>query len=157
MTTDPAVKIRDGVYTVITGATFEYGEISVEKTYFPQENIEDLVSKPKIKVVGFFLSDDIEREFRLAGNYKITIPVQINIQQKIDPTDTEKIDKIHRLITQVLELLEDDELVTDENFTWERTEPLKDENGLIFSYEQLATSGVFQAIFTAHFSYIKGN
>lgn len=156
-TTDYSVLIRDGVYNkfVSQQSTFEIGPVQIEKTYFPQEDLEDLSEHPHIKVVGFFLGDDLTRELRLARAYPIDIPVSISIQQHVDKKDTAYIDKLHRLIRQLLQLLEDDELVEGYNFSWMRTEPLKDENGLIYSYEQLASQGVFQAIFTAHYTFIK--
>lgn len=157
VTTDYSVLIRDAVYDKIVGQkhTFEIGTVEVEKTYFPQENLEDLSDHPHIKVVGFFLGDDLTRELRKARAYPIDIPVTISIQQHVDKKDTDYIDRLHRLIRQLLQLLEDDELVSGYDFNWMRTEPLKDENGLIYSYEQLATQGVFQAIFTAHYTFIK--
>lgn len=151
------VAIRDGVYDAIVAAANDYviNYADVEKTYYPQENLESLESEPKIKVIAIGYGSSRMREYRAAGTVLLDVPVQIAIQRRVNPTDTATIDELVLLIEQVMNTCEDDELVAGEDYTWDRTDPLKDDNDLIYSYEQLTVEGVFQAVFTVHYQYVK--
>lgn len=151
------VIIRDGVYDKILAskASFVITRFDVEKTYYPHENLEDLTEQPKVKVVAIGFGSTRERMLRDGKAIQLNIPVQVAIQQKVDPKDNYTIDRLVELIEQIMNVCEDDELVTGQDYTWLRTEPFKDENDLIYSYEALTVNGVFQAVFTAHYSHIK--
>lgn len=125
-----------------------------EETYFPQEKLENLGAKPVFKFVSLGITTERIRELRSPEHILITVPVQVAIQQRVTPTNTAYIDKLVELSEQVMSTLEDDELVVGEDYNWQRTEPLKDENGLIYSYQDLFNKGVFNVIFTCHYTYI---
>lgn len=153
------VKIRDGVYEKVRSslASFTLKDAALEKTYFPRLNInlEDLAEKPTIRFVAIGVTSSRDRTLRNTEVVQISVPTQIAIQQKVDPSDTAYIDKLVEFAEEIMDVIEDDELVSGEDFTWESTEPLRDENGLIYDYETLYTNSVFQAIFTVAYSYIK--
>jgi microsomal dipeptidase-like Zn-dependent dipeptidase len=151
------VTIRDAVYDKIVAskATFVITRFDVEKTYFPSEDLENLSEQPKVKVIAVGFGSNRERVYRDGKTIQLDLPVQVAIQQKVDPKNNPPIDKLVELIEQIMNICEDDELVSGQDYTWLRTEPLKDENDLIYSYEALTVNGVFQAVFTVHYSYIK--
>ena len=151
------VTIRDAVYDKIVAskATFVITRFDVEKTYFPSEDLENLSEQPKVKVIAVGFGSNRERVYRDGKTIQLDLPVQVAIQQKVDPKNNPPIDKLVELIEQIINICEDDELVSGQDYTWLRTEPLKDENDLIYSYEALTVNGVFQAVFTVHYSYIK--
>jgi len=151
------VRIRKGVFQAIDTAkiNYELTNATVEQTYFPREDLDEMGSTPKIKVIAVGHSTERTRALRDVTKVKLTLPVQIAIQQKLDLTNTSDIDKLIRLAEQVRETIEDDELVADEDFTWSHTDPLQDEEGNTFSYQSLIQKGVVMVIFTVYYTYIK--
>jgi len=155
------VAIRDGAYDQVNTdmAGYVITDLDLEKTYFPQENLEDLVAKPKVKFVSIGIASNRDRQFRSTAPAELLVPVQVAIQQKVDPTDTTTIDTLVELIEEIILSLEDDELVAagtnGETYSWSSSVPLKDENDLVYSYEQLTVQGVFQSIYTINYNYVK--
>lgn len=151
------VTIRDAVYDKIVASksTFVITRFDVEKTYFPSEDLENLAEQPKVKVIAVGFGNNRERVYRDGKAVQLDVPVQVAIQQKVDQKSNPIIDRLVELVEQIMNVCEDDELVIGKDYTWMRTEPLKDENDLIYSYESLSSNGVFQAVFTVHYSYIK--
>lgn len=151
------VKIRKGVAAKIIAdlGTYAIPEIAVEETYFPNEKLESIGDTPFIKVVCIAPADARSRELRNVAVSTLRLGVQIAVQQKVNPTKTDEIDTLILVSEQVMDSLRDDELVTGENFNWSETQPLLDENGLVFSYEQLVVQNVFNVVFTVFFTYIK--
>lgn len=148
--------IRDGVYDKIAADVSSYVDTSaqVEKTYFPTHKLKDIAQDAfaHIKVVG--KGFDQTRLLRQISRTQLELPVEIAVQRFVDPTDTDVIDELIELTQQVMVSCADDELVTGANYGWLRTEALRDENNLPFSYEQLRTEHTFQAIFTAYYVHI---
>jgi len=101
------------------------------------------------------MGSERNRELRDTNIVKLDLAVMVHVQQRIDPTATSTIDTLVELVEQIMQDCEDDDLVSGADFNWGFTEPLKDENDLIYSYEALTVSGVFQAVFIAHYNYIK--
>lgn len=151
------IRIRKGVYAAIDAARINYetNTATVKQTYFPREDLDTMGTIPHIKVIAIGHSTERNRELRERTIIKLTLPVQIAVQQKLDLDDTDGIDKLIRLAEQIRETIEDDELVANEDFTWSRTEALQDEEGNTFSYQSLIQKGVVMVIFTAHYIYIK--
>jgi hypothetical protein len=150
-----AETIRVAVYDKIVAdkATYAITDFDVEQTYYPNENLADLATRPKIKVVTVGPDAIRDRQLRNPVMVLLQLPVQVCIQQQVTPTDTDTIDDLVELVEDIMDDLEDDELVTD--YRWQRTEALKDENNLPYSYEQLTQEGVFNAIFTVFYQHIK--
>jgi len=155
------VAIRNGAYDQVNTdmPTYVLTDLDLEKTYFPQENLEDLVAKPKIKFVAIGIASNRNRQFRNTSSIELLVPVQVAIQQKVDPNDVITLDTLVELTEQIVTSLEDDELVAagtnGETYSWSSSVPLKDENELIYSYEQLMTQGVFQSVYTINYNYVK--
>jgi len=152
------VTIRKAVYTAIDAARngYDLNDIDLQETYFPRENLEDIGEKPFVKIISLGHSKTRERSLRSTQMILLNIPVQVAIQQRVDDIrDTEYLDKIVRLAEQIRETLEDDELVTGQDYSWQSTVPLQDAEGNTFSYEDLTIKGVFGIIFTLHYQFIK--
>lgn len=152
-----ATTIRNAVHSKIEEDrdTYVITTFDLHETFYPRESIEDLKERPAIKVVSMANSSSRDRNLRNPEKLLLQLPVQINVQQKVNPTDTKQIDTLLELMEQIQNSLEDDDLVTDEDYSWMSTDPLRDENGLVFSYEQLTVQNVFNGIFTVTYQTFK--
>lgn len=148
--------IRNGVYTKITGnnSSCVITDFDIEKTYYPTSRIEDIGDKPEVKVCALGMGIERDRYLRDPTKKILELGVMVHVQQRIDPTDTDRADKLVELGEDIMDLCEDDELVAGSSYSWLRTEPLKDENDLIYSYEALTVNGVFQTVFVLFYRYI---
>jgi hypothetical protein len=150
-------RIRDGVYEKVSNDIPGYVDTKavVEKTYFPNHRLQDIGQDAfaHIKVVG--KGFDQARIVRDATRTRLELPVELAVQRFVDPTDTDLIDDLIKLTEQVMASCADDELVAGANYGWLRTEALRDENNLPFSYEQLTREHIFQAIFTAYYAHVR--
>ncbi len=149
--------IRDAIVAKIKAdrPTYKIPNIEVEPTFFPQENLENLGEVPKAKVTCMGVGASRDRQLRSTDVVVMTIPVQVAIQQRVNPSDVATIDALLETVEQVMDSLESDYLVTNEDYIWAGTDPLTDEDDLIYSYEQLWTEGVFQSISIFRYTYIK--
>jgi len=148
--------IRSGVYDQIVArkSTFAITDFTTEETYFPTARIEDISSKPEVKVCSIGMGVDRPRQLRDPTKKVLELGVMVHVQQRIDPADTATADSIIELVEDIMDACEDDDLVAGASYSWLRTEPLKDENDLIYSYEALTVNGVFQAVFILFYRYI---
>ncbi len=150
------VEIRKGLAAAVTAQQGGVGYVLpfiLEETYFPSEDLENLQTNIYVKLVTSGFASD--RQLR-SINPLNSVPVQIAIQKKVvNKNDTAELDDLMELLDQLMATAMDDELGTTRRYTWQRNEPLQDENGLPFAYEQLTTKGVFQAIFIAMYQQIK--
>lgn len=152
------VTIRKGVFNAINSAKsgYELPDSVIQETYFPREDLENLGTIPHIKIVAIGHSRERERLLRTPTKVLLSLPVQIAVQQRVDNLDdVDYLDSLLRFAEQIRETCEDDELVSGEDYNWERTEPLHDEEGNTYSYQDLIQKGVFQVIFTVFYQYIK--
>jgi hypothetical protein len=147
--------VHDKIHQDLKTGSYSIVDCDLEKVYYPQENLEDLGAKPYIKVISVGFGADRDRTLRNSTRVLLSLPVQVAVQQRVDKSDTDYIDKIVQLVEEIMDALEDDELVEEARYTWQRTVPLKDENDLPYSYEQLTTQSVFQSIFTVYYQHIK--
>lgn len=150
------VKIRNGVHDQINDnkASCVITNYKVDKTYYPTSRLEDIQGIPEVKVVNLGMGAERGRELRNPEKKVLELGVMVHVQQRIDPGDTDRADLLVELVEDLMDLCEDDELVTGEKYSWLRTEPLKDENDLIYSYEALTVNGVFQAVFVLFYRHI---
>lgn len=130
-------------------------DLQLGETFFPKAKLEDLGTKPYI----WFVIPCPGTRNRVLRNKSsaVQLPIQVAIQYRT--TDDATIETLLDLIDQIQNSCENDFTETSGgttyNFTWNNTEPLKDDNGLAYSYEQLTTLGVFQSILNFTFDYIK--
>lgn len=146
--------VRDGAYTKIQAvqATLPITSFDLTKSYFPHYHLEDVQSQPVVAVTAIGMGAERLRQFRNAGVKKIDLAIMLSIlKQNADKGDTSALDLLLELGEAILDHLEDDDIVS--GVTWSNTEPLKDENGLIYDYESLAESGVFQSVSILHYNY----
>lgn len=146
--------LRDALKTLVDAAKSGYviGSSVTESSFFPQENLESLGSAPQIKFVAIGWHSNRERILRNRTS-EVDVPCQIAVQKLVtDITDTDAIDDLVELCEQVQATVETD--ISSPRFSWLRTEPLRDENGLIYSYQRLAMESVFQSVFTPVYRYI---
>lgn len=151
------VRIRKAATLAIDAdrPNYVFSDFDLKETYLPQESLEDLGNKPFVKVVSIGHSAERQRILRDTTKVLLSLPVQIAIQQRVNVEDTEYIDKLVLFAEQIRQTLEDDELVSGEDYQWQKTEPLQDPEGNTFSYQDLIQKGVFNVIFTAFYHYIK--
>lgn len=150
------VEIRNHLKSIVDAAKPSYviTDFDTESTYFPQEKIEDLSAKPKAKFIAIGFASSRDRLVRNSAKIEVEVPVQIAVQQSL--SSVASMDLLVELVEQIMATCETDYAVsTGHSFSWLRTEPMKDENGLTYSYEQLKTAGVFQSIFTPIYKHIK--
>lgn len=150
------VTIRDAVYDklVVNKGSFVI-PAEVEKTDYPQHNLQEMEDETFVLVVGLSYGTVIERGVRAVKRILLNLPVQIAIQRRVDPRDLSTTNQLKQLYEQVFDLCMDDKLVADQDYTFQRIEPLADENGLVFNHEQLTQNGVWQGIFTTHYQFVK--
>lgn len=149
-------EIRDGIYDAIlaAGSGYVITDFNLSKTYFPSLYLEDIGDKPEVLVTAMGMGTERDRRLRNVAVKVLRLGVLVHVLQRVDRTDTSTIDQLVEMVEQIMNTVEDDELVSGESYNWESTDPVKDENGLIYDYEALYESGVFQAVFTVNFTYI---
>mgnify|MGYP003428554246 FL=1 len=147
--------LRDELITQVNADKSGYvnTQLECEAAFIPQEKIEDLIDHPKAKFVAVGFEGERERSYRSGSAFQI-IPIQVAIQQKVAPFIVPVIDVLVELAEQVQNSCENDFQVGSSRYNWLRTIPLRDDNGLTYTYQQLSQQGIFQAIFTVHFSYV---
>ncbi len=122
-----------------------------EGTYLPSQSIENAPPAGSVWVIGLAADDFCVT--RSHAFYR-EMPIQIALQKVItegDPAkETALLDLYEDLVDQLRDTLR---LATrdHEHFAWQRTEPLRDENGLPFAYSGLRESHTFEAFFTGFY------
>ena len=150
------VKIRNAVYSAIDLAkgTLPITDFTTERTYYPTSRLEEMGSTVEVKVTAMGIGNTQERILRNAGVKQLELAVLVHVQKRVEPTALSTIDALVELVEAIMQLCEDDDLIAGEDFQWLRTEPLRDENDAVYSYESLTVNGVFQAVFTLYYTYI---
>ena len=152
------VKIRNAVYSAINLAkedeNLSISDFTIERTYYPTSRLEEMGSTVEIKVTAMGIGNTRDRVLRNAGVKQLELAVLVHVQKRVEPTATSSIDALVELVEEIMQLCEDDDLITGEDFQWLRTEPMRDENEAVYSYEALTVNGVFQAVFTLYYTYI---
>jgi len=152
------VIIAEGVKTKIDndapGIPYVVTELTTSLTFAPTHEISKLGKSTYIKIVPLAYTRNREREFRNTEKILLDLPVQFAVQERVSITNTDRIKVLLELIEQILFSVEDDELVLNRpRYTWRSSEPIRDENGLTYSHEQLVSEGIFQSIYTVHYQY----
>lgn len=153
--------IRDGLKAKVEELKHKLviPDFLINSTYYPKSTLSGIGDKPELHFVAMGISSSRERVLRDTSALELMIPVQVALQQRVDTRDTASIDVLVELAEQIMDIGEDDELVADgpngESYVWQETVPLLDDNGLVYSYEQLTVDNVFQAIWTFQYVYIK--
>jgi len=125
---------------------FTVNNFALSATWFPYKKLEELPKHGQVYVLG--LAADDER-FSRGNAYTSELPVQIALQKLIArPDDTAEVDALIVLVDQLREAVRS---VEDDRFAWIRTEALKDQNQIPYSYVGLREANVFEAYFTAIF------
>ena len=152
------VQLREGLLAAITEASSTYVidptlGAGIEETYLPIEQREAIEGKTKVNL----LLHSIPSEIRSLRDKTVLLELKIGVEilEGVNVNEIQRQNELLELYEQIKETCKDDELVDDEDFTWIRNDPLLDENELPYSYESLATEGVFRAIFIAVYQYIK--
>ena len=152
------VDIRDEVFTRIllkkTLSGFVFNDFDIEKTWFPYRRLEDFIKDHPsgiVYIIGL-AADDTENLSR--GNMaRREVPVQIGYQRaNVDPQDTALIDTLIELEEQLRDVCRIE--VDPEFFSWMRTESLKDENGVPYSFLALREANTFESFFMATYNLV---
>ena len=132
--------------------TTVYPQANIGRTYFPRTKLEDLAEQPHVWVVTMPFDED--RVLRSKGSI-LDLSVQITLQKKVDPSDdialTSECDQLSIFVEELGNICRHDfpVQISGHKFSFGGTSPLRDDNGNLFSYEDMYNKHVFNAIFTA--------
>lgn len=151
------ITIRNEVKTAVTAASAGYviPVLDLENIFLPKEKLEDLGAKPFVKFVAIGFSSNRQRILRSKA-YEVEVPVQVAVQKRVvNAFDDNEMAQLVELVEQITRTCEQDFVSGTMRFSWDRTEPMRDENGLTYTYQDLMVNGVFQSIFTPVFLFKK--
>jgi hypothetical protein len=148
------VTIRDAAEAAISAAaaTYVIPDFNIESTYYPTSRLEDIGTKPEVKLSTLGMGIERSRSLRDPRLKQLTLSVIVHVYQRISPDDTEAADQLIEFVEQVMETCEADHLVP--GVTWQSTDPMKDEDGAIYDFEALAESGVLRCVFLVNYTAI---
>lgn len=149
------VQIRDAIKDAINTAASGYVDTATTAVSVirPREDIDGSIAlAPKVQVITLGFDNDATRLTRAKSTERI-IATQINLQRALHNQATEAAfqsacETLMELVEQILDTVEADFVVSTRRFSWTTTRPLRDENGLCFSYADLIKDNVFNSIFT---------
>ena len=144
--TPTIIAVRKYVYDAIVRQqnALVIPDLDIVETYYPKTKVQEMV-KPKISLVSMQWSED---KLTRSNARELELPVQVAIQQHVNPTDTPTIDLLICLVEQVNKICAE---VCIPDMTWLRTEPLSDPNNTPFSFLELHEQHLFQATFTVYY------
>lgn len=149
------VQIRDAIKTAINAAASGYVDTTVTAVSVirPREDIDgSIATAPKVQVITLGFDNDSTRKTRARSTERI-IATQINLQRALHDQANEAAfqsgcETLMQLVEEILTTVEADFVVSSRHFSWMETRPLRDPNGLCFSYLDLIKGNVFNSIFT---------
>jgi hypothetical protein len=130
---------------------FLINDFEIEQTYFPWQRLEDVPEAGKVWVISLAADDKL---LTRADTFERDIPIQIGLQHKLKgakPGDmTLEIDRYRELEDQLRDACR---LATKDHshFDWRRTEALKDESGMPYSFTGMRQNSTFEAYFVAYY------
>lgn len=133
---------------------FTFNNFDVEQVWIPEEEVEDLVKDHpygKLYIIASPWDEgpNLSRHSSLALR---EIPISLGFQKgKVLTSDTAGIDLLVDLIDGLYEVCRE---LEHDDYTWLRTESLKDANGVPFNYNTMANHNVFSAYFTCYYNHI---
>jgi len=139
--------LRDALYAAIVAARPNYVQknIHVDRTYFPLLNLEEMDSVPYVKLVCTGYKSERERLLR-DGSLEVIVTCQVIIQQRIGSDNRVDIDRLIEFSEEIAETLEDDFIPDGLKYSWMKTEPMRDAEGVPYSYQSLQVQGVFSIV-----------
>jgi hypothetical protein len=154
----PDIILRNLIYEAILEKkrTDQYvvNDFEAEQTYYPWQKLEDIPEHGKVWVLSL-ASDD--RLLTRNNSFVRDIPVQIGLQHLLrgaSPGElTSEIDRYRELEEQLRDTLRM-ATVGNNHFDWTRTEALKDENSMPFSFLGMRQQNTFEAYFTSYYKVI---
>lgn len=155
---------RDTVFNVLQAlqqsSSFVYNSFTLKKDYIPFQKIEATATQAGFLYVIGGAVDDSDRKTRpgVPGGTFITrqVAVQVAFQRSnVLPDDIPTLDAMVLLREQLLDAVKDGDYSCPQNpafaMLWQRSETLRDENGVPFHYYMLREANVFETYFTAYF------
>lgn len=116
----------------------------VIQAYYPETELKNMV-RPRVYVIGAQHDDD---KLTRCNARMLTLPIQIGLQAKVQPTDVSTMDSLMTLgesLRTAAAKLESDK------FNWLRNEGARDQNNTPMNFMELRERHVFQALFTAFY------
>jgi len=160
MAQDQPLLIRDGTLSAYKtkrdSGSLAFREIKIEVSYFPNERLVDLSEQPVVYAMPLGAPEQTKKTRdpetpAFEGEYA----VQTALQMMVSPTDNDKLDKLMLLLGQLMQICRRSTLVAAPNkFSWQRSEPLKDENELPYQLGQVRDSHTFEAYFNAFYLWV---
>lgn len=155
------ILIRNGVFDKISlsSNTYIITDLEIGKTFYPRKKLEEIGGKPHIWIVGKAPGTNLESELRQPGTILFDLQVQVVLQKRIDPgakNFEDECEQLTELYEQIIDSCMDHDLVSSNpKYLFQRIEPMQDDNGQVYSYEDLTQQNVFHAIFTSFYQYHK--
>lgn len=156
------ITIRDGVFTKITADSSGYvittANLTITKTFYPQRNLEELDDSTYIYVISKSPGVFLEGQVRAPKAIIFELEVRVELLKRLQPSETDfesDLEDLTELYEQLLTTCMDHDLVTvlstAPRYLFQKIEPEMDDNGQVYSHEQLTEENVFHAIFTASY------
>lgn len=122
-------------------------DVDVVESFLPRVDADQLTERCRISLVAPGIDDDRVRVTRCNSAFTTHVPVLIALQRNLDQNDLDIVDLHVAFLEQIMDLCEVDFTIGTVQYSWQTSTPLRDPNGLAYSYEDLSKSGVFTAIY----------
>ena len=141
-----SIKRQEGFYT--------HNDFMVEQVWVPEEELENLAkSYPGVKL--YVITSPWEEgpnQTRCSGLALREVPISFGFQKaQVLTSDVAGIDLLVDLIDELYDVCRH---FDHRDYSWIRTEALKDENGVPFNYTNLINHNVFEAYFTVYYNHV---
>jgi len=132
---------------------FTYNDFDVEQVWAPEEDLEDLVTDHpdgKLYVIANPW-DEGPNLARCPGLANREVPISFGLQKgRMLTHDVTGIDLLVDLVDELYYMVRHYESA---DYSWVRTESLKDDNGVPFNYTSLTSHNIFEAYFTVYYNH----
>lgn len=146
--------IRNGLHDAIqanrNAEEYILNEFELKKGYRAQQKLEALTSDGCLTVVA--LATDEARVLRSQAReaeYQVQFGLQARVGANVDEGDD-----LLLLWEQIFETCASDQLVSGHNFSFQKTEALRDANGLPYNLNLLREASTFEMVATAFYKLI---
>ena len=134
-------------------SAYVHNTFTVEETYYPYERLETMSTDfpgGKLYVIGLAIRQGVTQsrtnltlvEVPVQVGFQIMLPGQTYLALSTIDTYAQLVEELQNTARKLFDL---------DGFTWNRNEPLTDENGTPYSYIGYREAALFEAYFTAYY------
>lgn len=125
---------------------------ATEKVWLPYKEAEDLRANYPYGVLYLIGLDMDETVIDRANEAVVEGAIQLGYQKAL--TDTYSVPEVDALVGLVKEIRDTCRTFDNETYAWLRTESMKDENGIPFSFIGAREGNFFEAFFTCFYQFV---